>query len=99
MEERKMSNCLMILATLITAIATVAIACFTKHTLKLTNATHELSKAIKESSDRYQEDAKRLQIELATVTLYAAVNPPGKPLQSDKLKEFRKIITDSLNSL
>ena len=94
-----MSNYLMVATTIVTTAAPVVIACYTGYTGKLTKAMHELSKAIKESSDRYQEDAKRLQIELASVTLYVAVNPPGKPLQSDKLKEFRKIITDSLNSL
>ena len=91
-----MSNYLMVTTTIVTTVATVVIACYTGCTWKLTKAMHELSKAIKESSDRHQEDAKKLQIELAAVTLYAAVNPPGISLQTDKLKHFRETITDSL---
>jgi len=84
-----MTNIILAISAFFTALATIAIAYFTKTNI-------ELTKTIKGTSDQHQENMKILQIELAAVSLFAAVNPPGKPLSSESLNGCRKIITNSL---
>ncbi|HHT9114827.1 MAG TPA: hypothetical protein ACFYD0_16110 [Candidatus Wunengus sp. YC65] len=98
-----MTDTIITLSVLSTALATIAIAVLTKtntslskKTLALTEATHELNKTIKASADQFQQDIKALQVALTAAQLYAATNPPGKPLSTQKLEEYKRIVANSL---
>ncbi len=98
-----MTDIIITISVFFTALATITIAIFTKvnttlskNTLKLTEATHELNKAIKASADQHQEDMKKLQVALAAAQLYAATNPPGKSLSTQRLEEFKGLVTGDL---
>ena len=98
-----MTDIIIALSAFFTAFATIAIAILTKtntslskKTLALTEATHELNKTIKVSADQFQEDMKKLQVALAAAQLYGATNPPGKSLSTQRLEEYKGIITGGL---
>ena len=98
-----MTNIIIAFSACATAFATIAIALLTKTNtflskkiLALTEAIHELNKTMKAGADQFQEDMKKLQIDLAAAQLYGATNPPGKSLSTERLDEFRNIITKNL---
>ena len=94
-----MSDILLGISAFVSAIAAIIIAYFTKKnieltksTVALTESTLALNKSTQESSQTYQNDMKKLQIDLVAASLYAATNPPEKSLQTNKLKEYRRIV-------
>ncbi|MGO8989067.1 MAG: hypothetical protein ACLQGU_19765 [bacterium] len=98
-----MTNVFIVISAIVSAIATGVIAYYawandklTKNTLSLTEATLKLNESIKTSTDQHQEDMKKLQIDLVAASLWAATQISGQRLYRESLKEFRKIVTDSI---
>ena len=96
-----MLDIFLVLSAFMSAIAAIVIAYFTKKNIELTKSTVALNEStlalnesIQESSQSHQNDMKKLQVDLVAASLYAATNPPGKSLQTGKLKEFRKIVEE-----
>lgn len=94
-----MTESLFLLSAIASAVCTILIACFTKINLELSKksialskATLELNENIQKSSQQFQEDMKKFHIDLVAASLLAATNPPGKPLKTAQLNEYRTLI-------
>ena len=98
-----MGDWLIVIASIITAIATTEIAFLAfsnnelqQNTLSLTKVTLELNETIKRSADAYHADMKQLQISLVAAQLYAATNPHSIILNPKALKKYIGMVTESL---
>ena len=98
-----MGDTIIILASIVTAIATTVIAFLAlnnnelqQNTLTLAKATLELNNTIQKSTDTHQADMKQLKISLAAAQLYAATNPISTILKPEVLKKYRGVVADSL---
>jgi len=92
-----MSTILICIASIVSAVATVFIARFTKSNLELSKKIHELSETMKNNSESHQKTTEKLHIDLVATQLYSATNPSGKSLSTKKLEEYRSIVSNSLN--
>lgn len=84
-------------ASILSALATLAIAFFTYKTIQLTQATLKLNKSIQESAAEHQRDIKQLQINLVAASLYAARNISGKTLKTGTLREFVEMVEEQMD--